>query len=157
MLGVTEVTIARDMGKNRGATNVGKKAKKTTIINGIQQEKTTNVVPLPHVITQSGAQAAKAAEKAAKKEEGGIQGKVRGKEGGRGKEKPHVEQITQGVSDRSKTASGRKTSTLKETERRGKKKTHREQIPQGFSGPADRAGRHDGEGSGWKAREKLVK
>lgn len=69
MLGVTEVTIARDLGKKRGATNVGEKTKKPTITNDIEQGKTTNVGSPPPVITQSGPQAAKAAEKAAKKEE----------------------------------------------------------------------------------------
>jgi hypothetical protein len=53
------------------------------------------------------------AEAQEKKKEAGVQGKERGKEGGRGKKKPHVEQIPQGVSDRSKTTSARKTSTLR--------------------------------------------
>ena len=69
MVGVTEVTIARDLGKKRGATNVGEKAQKPTITHDIEQGKTTNVGSPPPMITQSGPQAAKAAAKAANKEE----------------------------------------------------------------------------------------
>ncbi|MGA2464688.1 MAG: hypothetical protein ABSH06_10100 [Thermodesulfobacteriota bacterium] len=66
MLGVKEITIARDLGKNRGATNVAKESRKTTISGGLEEEKTTDVVSPPPMIAQSGSQAAKAAEKAAK-------------------------------------------------------------------------------------------
>jgi hypothetical protein len=69
MLGIKEITIVRDLGKNRGATNVAKESRKTTISGGLEEEKTTDVVSPPPMIAQSGPQAAKAAEKAAKKEE----------------------------------------------------------------------------------------
>jgi hypothetical protein len=73
VLGVNEVTIARDVGKERGATNVAKQKTSPQQKQGVSEAVSTYVASPPSSIPQSGEEVAKLAEKAAaskaKKEE----------------------------------------------------------------------------------------